>query len=76
MQVDKVGHAWAAYNASRASAAMWRWTGINRKKAIWIGGISGAVYQTVIEVLDGSFNKMGMELGRYWLQMFSALVYW
>mgnify|MGYP003525945710 FL=1 len=52
-QVDKVGHLYAAYIESRASMEMWRWTGIDRKKRIWLGGMSGAVYQTVIEVLDG-----------------------
>jgi uncharacterized protein YfiM (DUF2279 family) len=52
-QVDKVGHLYSAYIESRASMELWRWTGIDRKKRIWIGGMSGAVYQTVIEVLDG-----------------------
>ena len=52
-QVDKVGHLYSAYIESRGSMEMWRWTGIERKKRIWIGGMSGAVYQTVIEVLDG-----------------------
>ncbi len=52
-QVDKVGHLYAAYIESRASMEMWRWTGLDRKKRIWIGGMSGAFYQTVIEVLDG-----------------------
>lgn len=52
-QVDKAGHFYSAYIESRASMELWRWTGIDRKKRIWIGGMSGAVYQTVIEVLDG-----------------------
>jgi uncharacterized protein YfiM (DUF2279 family) len=52
-QVDKVGHLYSAYIESRASMELWRWTGIDRKKRIWIGGMSGAAYQTVIEVLDG-----------------------
>lgn len=52
-QVDKVGHMYSAYIESRASMELWRWTGIERKKRIWIGGMSGAIYQTVIEVLDG-----------------------
>jgi uncharacterized protein YfiM (DUF2279 family) len=52
-QVDKIGHLYSAYIESRASMELWRWTGIDRKKRIWIGGMSGAVYQTVIEVLDG-----------------------
>lgn len=52
-QVDKVGHLYSAYIESRASHELWRWTGMDRKKRIWIGGMSGAFYQTVIEVLDG-----------------------
>jgi len=52
-QVDKVGHVYSAYIESFGSMEMWRWTGMERKKRIWIGGMSGAAYQTVIEVLDG-----------------------
>jgi uncharacterized protein YfiM (DUF2279 family) len=52
-QVDKAGHMYSAYVESFGSMEMWRWTGMSRKKRIWIGGMSGAVYQTVIEVLDG-----------------------
>lgn len=55
-QVDKVGHLYGAYIASYGSTEMWRWTGISRKKRIWLGGLSGAAYQTVIETLDG-FSK-------------------
>ena len=52
-QVDKVGHMYSAYIESFGSMETWRWTGMERKKRIWIGGMSGAAYQTVIEVLDG-----------------------
>lgn len=52
-QVDKVGHFYSAYIESRASMELWEWTGIDRKKRILIGGMSGAFYQTAIEVLDG-----------------------
>jgi uncharacterized protein YfiM (DUF2279 family) len=53
LQVDKVGHFYGAYIGSYGSTEMWRWTGLPRNKRIWIGGLSGAVYQTVIETLDG-----------------------
>jgi uncharacterized protein YfiM (DUF2279 family) len=56
LQVDKVGHFYGAYIGSYGSTEMWRWTGLPRKKRIWIGGLSGAAYQTVIETLDG-FSK-------------------
>lgn len=58
-QVDKVGHLYSAYAESRGSMELWRWTGIDRKKRIWLGGMSGAFYQTVIEVLDGFSAEWG-----------------
>ena len=58
-QMDKVGHMYSAYIESRASMELWRWTGIDRKKRIWLGGMSGAFYQTVIEVLDGFSEQWG-----------------
>jgi len=59
LQVDKIGHAYSAYAESKASMELWRWTGINRKKRIWLGGMSGAFYQTVIETLDGFSSQWG-----------------
>ncbi|HEV8272428.1 MAG TPA: DUF2279 domain-containing protein, partial [Chitinophagaceae bacterium] len=59
LQMDKVGHAWAAYNTGRASTDMWKWAGLSNKKATWIGGLSGTVYLTVIEFLDAHSAKWG-----------------
>jgi uncharacterized protein YfiM (DUF2279 family) len=57
--MDKVGHGWAAYNTGRASTEMWKWAGLSNKKATWIGGLSGTVYLTVIELLDAHSAKWG-----------------
>ncbi len=59
LQMDKVGHVLSAYSISKVNMELWRWTGIGRKKRIWIGGMSGAAYQTVIEVLDGFSSQWG-----------------
>ncbi|HET9057411.1 MAG TPA: DUF2279 domain-containing protein [Chitinophagaceae bacterium] len=59
LQVDKVGHAWTAYNTGKISSEMWKWTGMDKKKASIIGGLSGAAYLTVIEVLDGYSKQWG-----------------
>jgi Predicted periplasmic lipoprotein (DUF2279) len=59
LQIDKIGHAYSAYAESKASLETWRWTGIDRKKRIWLGGMSGAFYQTVIETLDGFSSQWG-----------------
>ena len=64
-QIDKVGHMYGAYIESRTSMELWRWTGIDRKKRIWIGGLSGAAYQTVIEILDGFSTEWGWSWGDF-----------
>ena len=64
-QVDKIGHVYSAYIESKLSMEMWRWTGISRKKRIWLGGLSGAVYQTVIETLDGFSSQWGWSWGDF-----------
>jgi uncharacterized protein YfiM (DUF2279 family) len=65
LQVDKVGHAYSAYIESRMSMELWRWTGIERKKRIWYGGLSGMAYQTLIEVLDGFSAEWGWSWGDF-----------
>ena len=65
LQVDKVGHMYSAYIESRASMELWRWTGISREKQIWLGGLSGAVYQTAIEILDGFSAEWGFSWGDF-----------
>lgn len=58
-QVDKAGHVFSAYMEGKYSREMWRWSGLPRKQQIWIGGMSGFVYQSVIEVLDGYSKEWG-----------------
>lgn len=62
-QVDKVGHAWAAYNTGKVSTAMWRWAGLSQKRSALIGGLSGAAYLTVIEFLDAHSAQWGWSWG-------------
>lgn len=59
LQVDKVGHAWSAYSIGKYSADIWQWAGLPHKKAIWIGGLSGAGYLTVVELLDAHSARWG-----------------
>jgi uncharacterized protein YfiM (DUF2279 family) len=65
LQVDKVGHFYSAYIESRASMELWRWTGINRKKSIWLGGLSGLAYQGALEVMDGFSTQWGFSWGDF-----------
>ena len=65
LQVDKVGHMYSAYSESVAGIEMWRYTGIDRKRRIIYGGLSGAVYQTIIETLDGFSSQWGWSWGDF-----------
>lgn len=58
-QIDKVGHIYSAYVESSGSMELWRWTGMKRNQRIWIGGLSGIAYQTIIETLDGFSKEWG-----------------
>ena len=71
-QIDKIGHAYSAYAESKASMELWRWTGISRKKRIWLGGMSGAIYQTVIETLDGFSAEWGWSWGDFCANIFGS----
>lgn len=63
LQVDKAGHIWSAYTEGNANAAMFRWAGLSQRQSIMYGGLSGWVYQTVIEFLDGHSAEWGWSWG-------------
>ncbi len=65
LQMDKVGHVYSAYLESSASMELWRWAGLPRKKRIWIGGLSGVAYQSIIEILDGFSAEYGFSPGDF-----------
>ncbi len=59
LQVDKAGHGWTAYNISKKSFGLWKWTGLSHEKAALLGGINGFAYLTVIEFLDAHSSDWG-----------------
>jgi hypothetical protein len=62
-QVDKAGHFWTTYQVSRYSGEMWEWTGLDRKKSVLLGGVSGMVYQSIIEIQDAYSSEWGFSWG-------------
>ncbi|WP_158512924.1 DUF2279 domain-containing protein [Flavisolibacter tropicus] len=59
LQVDKVGHAWTAYNIAKYSTETWEWAGFPHKKAVMLGGLSSLGYQTILETLDAHSAEWG-----------------
>ena len=62
-QMDKIGHVYSAYTMSKFGMELWLQNGIDRKKSIWIGGLTGAAYQTIIEFLDAYSAQWGWSWG-------------
>lgn len=62
-QMDKAGHVWTAYTLGRYSTELWRWTGMKKNKAIWLGGASALAYQSIIEIQDGFSAEWGFSWG-------------
>ena len=72
LQVDKAGHAYSAYIESAGSYEMWRWAGLPRKQRIWIGGLSGVAYQSIIEILDGFSADYGFSMSDFAANVFGS----
>jgi len=75
LQVDKVGHAWSAYQLSRLSYGAWKWSGISEKKAILYAGLSGPGFLTVIEILDGFSQDWGWSWGDMGANVFGGSLF-
>jgi uncharacterized protein YfiM (DUF2279 family) len=58
-QMDKVGHYYGTWIESRANNELWKWAGMERKKRIWISGLTSFAFQTTIEYLDGKSAEWG-----------------
>ena len=48
LQMDKFGHAATSYYAGVNGIKLYKWSGLDDNKAIWIGGLSGTFYNTII----------------------------
>ena len=75
LQMDKLGHVWTAYNVGRASAALWSWTGLPRKKSVIYGGLSAIAYQSIIEIQDGFSAEWGFSWGDMTANVVGAAAY-
>ncbi len=52
-QVDKIGHFFSAYQICRHTTQLYKQTGVSNKQAALYGALSGFMFLTPIEILDG-----------------------
>ena len=63
MGMDKAGHMTTSYWIGRIGYESLRWSGVERKKAIWYGGMWGLAFLTTIEIFDGFSEEWGASVG-------------
>jgi len=65
LQMDKCGHLATSYYVGYYGYRMLKSTGINHRKALWLGGLYGSFFLTTIEILDGFSSQWGFSPGDF-----------
>ncbi len=63
LQMDKMGHIYTSYQIARHTAAIYKTTGISKRQMLVYGAVSGVIFQTPIEILDGFSPDYGFSVG-------------
>ena len=59
LQMDKLGHAFSAYQLGKVGADVLKWSGANKKDQLLYGATLGFTFLTAVEVLDGYSAEWG-----------------
>jgi hypothetical protein len=62
-QMDKYGHVLTTYQTGRLVMGSMKWAGYPRRSQLIVGGMSGLLYMSAIEVMDGYSNGWGFSWG-------------
>ncbi len=63
LQMDKCGHTTTSYYIGQICYGALRWSGVSENRSIWYGGLTGLVYLTTVETLDGFSQQWGASAG-------------
>jgi hypothetical protein len=58
-QMDKIGHMTTAWYVSQFAHGLFQWSGLDKKKSIWLGGGVSLGYLTTVELMDGFSSEWG-----------------
>jgi hypothetical protein len=75
LQMDKMGHVYTSYQIARHTAALYKTTGISKRQMLVYGAISGIIFQTPIEILDGFSPDYGFSPGDMVANLTGSLIY-
>ena len=75
LQMDKMGHVYTSYQIARHTAEIYKKTGISKKQMLIYGAISGIIFQTPIEILDGFSPDYGFSPGDMIANITGSVIY-
>ncbi|MCF0058038.1 DUF2279 domain-containing protein [Dyadobacter sp. CY356] len=75
LQMDKMGHVYTSYQIARHTAEIYKKTGISKKQMMIYGAISGIIFQTPIEILDGFSPDYGFSPGDMIANLTGSTIY-
>lgn len=75
LQMDKMGHVYTSYQIARHTAELYRKTGISKRQMLVYGAISGIIFQTPIEILDGFSPDYGFSPGDMIANISGSVIY-
>lgn len=61
--MDKAGHLTTAYFITKTSYDLLKWPGVEKRKAVWYGGVTSFTYLAFIELMDGFSAEWGASSG-------------
>ncbi|MFW5778027.1 MAG: DUF2279 domain-containing protein [Bacteroidota bacterium] len=65
MQMDKAGHVFSAYQLTRYGHYSFRWAGVDQNRSALWSSISGSLFLTTIEILDGLSTEWGASVSDF-----------
>jgi hypothetical protein len=74
LQMDKFGHAATSYYGGVNGIKLYKWAGLEYKKAVWVGGLTGLLFNSTIEILDGFSANWGASLGDVFANSMGSLI--
>ena len=74
LQMDKFGHAATSYYGGVNGIKLYKWAGLEYKKAVWVGGLTGFLFNSTIEILDGFSANWGASLGDVFANSMGSLL--
>lgn len=63
LQLDKMGHAFTAYQLGKHGAQLLKWSGVSKRDQLLYGATLGFTFLSAVEVLDGYSKAWGFSWG-------------